>query len=367
MKIEASSLKNIKEYDNHKVVYFLNKASGLYGIVAIHSMGTKGLSCFGATRFWSYTSYHDALKDVLRLSKTMSYKSIMAGLPYGGAKGVIIASPENIKNKKFVLLTYANQIKGKKNFITGADVGLKMEDLQIMRQANKNIVGFKGDAVMFTSLGIYHSIKTCLENVFGTENITSRSFVIQGLGSVGMTLVKMLYGQAKHITATDIDPEKIRIAKAIFPDIEIVSPDEILNTPGDVFCPCAMGNVLNNKNIETLKCRIIVGGANNQLENKEIGDRLFQKGILYAPDYVVNAGGLISVTDEYEHEEFSHDRIRRKVENIRNTLTDILDTSTKNHKATNLVADEIAEQRFKEQGWLEESTAKIACDKIINQ
>jgi leucine dehydrogenase len=352
MRIEAFSLNNIDEFEDHKVVNFLYNVGGLYGIVAVHSMGADGLACFGASRLWCYHSYNEAIRDVLRLSKTMSYKSIMAGLPYGGAKGVIMGTPFNLQNRKMLFSNYANHIKGVGNFITGADVGLTIEDLVVMRKTNSSIVGLKGDPVRFTALGMYCSIQLCLGEIFGSEDISNRTFAIQGLGNIGIAILHLIYGRAKRIVVADIDDGQVQIAKSLFPNIEIISSTEIHKVKVDVFSPCAMGGILNKKSVDELNCKIIVGGANNQLEHKDIGADLFNKGILYAPDYVVNAGGLITVTDEYENRITNIRRISNKVMRIKDTLKLILEMSALKHKATNLIADEIAEKRFIEQGWL---------------
>jgi leucine dehydrogenase len=364
MKIQAFSLRNIKEFEDHKEVNFFYNAGGLYAIVAIHKGGPQ-IPSFGATRLWQYHSFQEALIDVLKLSKTMTYKATMAGLPYGGAKGVIMGSKYNLANRKLLFSHYSEHIKTMGNFVTGADVSVTYEDLLVMKEKNSNIVGLKSDAVGFTVLGVYYGIKVCLHNVFGDEDVAGRTFAIQGVGQVGIGLVNLLKNQGAKIIIADIDKTQIKHAHKMFPDLKIVSSQEIHKEKVDVFCPCAMGGILNEQSIEELNCKIIIGGANNQLENQGIGLKLFKKGILYAPDYVVNAGGVIAVTDEYENDMVSVGRVTEKVLKIKDTLSEILDLSSKKNKGTNIIAAELAESRFQNKAWFE-NACKISPQKVAD-
>lgn len=344
---EKSTLRSLLDFDDHKLVsYFHDEKTGLRGFIAVHRKNPKFPS-FGATRLWQYESELDALKDALRLSRGMSYKAALAGLPSGGAKGVIMYDPKFDKNRKRFLETYAesiNLLKG--NFVTGTDVGLFQEDLPIMKKKSKYIVGFNNISTECTAIGLYNSIKVALGNTFNSDSPRGRTFAIQGAGKIGTELIRLLYEDAKLIYVSDIDPKRLRKITSIYPRLKVVSPTAIHRTTVDVFSPCALNHSLSSKTITKLDCRIIVGGANNQLESEEIGDLLFKLGILYAPDYVVNAGGLISVVDEYQNKRLNKTRVMKRIEHINHVLDTIILESRRQKKGTNRVANEMAERIF---------------------
>lgn len=337
----------LKEFDNHRLVSFVHDPHvSLECYIAIHRGGLIR-PAFGATRFWKYSSELEALRDALRLSKVMSYKSALAGFPYGGAKAVIINQKNNSKKKGQLLRTYARHVSYLSgHFITGADVGINEDDLEAMASQSKYIVGLKADPVKFTNIGVFYSVQECLKEVFGDSSLRGRSFAIQGLGKTGMGILRLIYNDAKKIYVSDINSKQLKTAKDRFPRIEVVKPLEIYKQYVDVFAPCALSNEINSKNVDSFRCKIIVGSANSQLETAEIGELLFKRGILYAPDYVVNAGGLISVVDEYEKKRYNEKRIMLKVEKIKSTLRSIISKSKRLHKATNLIADRMAEKIF---------------------
>lgn len=335
------------EFDNHTFLSFLNDdKTGLRGFIAIHRQNNSAPS-FGATRMWRYDSDKEAMDDALRLSRMMSYKSALAGLPYAGAKGVIMLNSRafDSKERNRLLEAYAENVERLNGqFITGTDVGLTQRDLDVMNKKSEYIVGFNGDSTEFTALGVFYAIKTSLNKIFGDESVVGRSFAIQGLGKVGHCIVELLYKDAKKIIVSDIDEEKTRMIKKKYPKVKIVDSMQIHKQKVDVFCPCALSHALNSKTVADLSCKIIAGGANNQLENEKIGKLLHKLGILYAPDYVINAGGLISVTDEFEHSKYSKKRVEKKVARIKNTLEKIFRLSEKYNKAPNIIADEMAEK-----------------------
>jgi len=334
---------HLPEFDGHKFVSFIQeKESGLRGVIAIHHGGSTK-PAFGATRQWKYNSELEALRDVLRLSKTMSYKAALAGLRYGGAKGVIFNTESSLKKRNQLLKAYAEHVNflgGR--FITGADVGVNREDVKIMRRTSPFIVGFNVNPVKSTALGVLSSIQVCLKELYGSEEIRGRSFAIQGLGKTGTELLKLIYGNGGETYASDIESDKIRATKRMFPKVRIVKPSEIYKRKVDVYSPCALSNCINHANVSELRCKIVAGSANNQLENAHMGELLHKLGILYAPDYIVNAGGLISVVDEYENKKRSGRRVAKRVKNIKRTLRKILNDSKKRNRATNLIADEMA-------------------------
>lgn len=343
----SNIIESLTEFDDHYSISFLNdKKSGLKGFIAIHRKN-HNFPSFGATRLWYYNSESEALRDVMRLSKLMSYKSVLAGLKSGGAKGVIML-PKNKKiNRKSLLQAYAkrvNLLKG--NFITGTDVGLYQSDLLILKKITPYIVGFNGYTTELTARGVYYSIEIALLEVFGSDKIKNRTFAIQGVGKVGVALLSLLYSQAQKVFITDINKKTLKKVTKKYPNTVIIPPKEIHKQNVDVFCPCALSGAITFKNIPELKCKIIAGGANNQLEDENIGLLLNRLKILYVPDYIANAGGLIAVVDEYKNTNFNYNLVNEKVGGIRQRLKDIFEISKKEDKPTNIVANEMATKIF---------------------
>lgn len=333
-----------KPTDHELILPMTYVKDGVDGFVVVHRFGSGGVS-LGATRFKIYNSRREALKDALSLSRLMSYKAALADLPYGGAKGVIISSKES---REKTLVSYANKLNlldGK--FITGTDVGLDRKDLKFIKQKTKFVIGLKNNPEEATAKGIFYSMKTCLKEVFGSSEIRNRTVAIQGLGKVGLSLLGMLYGRGIKVFASDLNLEKIKNVQKKFPKVKIMPPGEIIKQRVDIFSPCALGGVLDEWVVENLHSKIIVGGANNQLANENIGIKLYKKGVLYAPDYVVNAGGLIAVADELENKKANSKRLDHKLQKIGFTLEKILEASRKRNLPPNLVADEMAEQKIK--------------------
>jgi len=352
----------LKEYDNHKaIVSFFEPKSQLKAFVAIHRGGLF-LPSFGATRIWKYSVELDAIKDSLRLSRGMSYKSALAGLPYGGAKAVICLPSQhmNLSERNTLIKTYAkytNYLNG--HFITGADVGVDEDDLKLMASNSHSIVGIHSDPVKFTVLGVFYAIQVCLKEITNTNDISGKSFAIQGLGKTGMGLLRLIAPVAGKVYVSDIDNTKTLAAKKEFSNIEIVKYSEIHKQTVDIFSPCALSNIINLRTVSKLHCKAIVGSANSQLQNAHLGELLFKLGILYAPDYVINAGGLITVADEYENRkkdsntprqknnDLNEERVKKKVLKIKDKLHLIIERSKRRHKAPNIIADEMAESIFR--------------------
>lgn len=339
-------IEKLEEYDDHhKVVFLNNPETQLKGFIVIHRKN-KQVPSFGATRLWRYQDSLDGLRDALRLSRLMSYKAVLAGLPCRGAKGVILL-PERLKDRAKLLLSYVEEVNSLDgDFITGTDVGLSPNDLELMKGASKFFVGVNGNVTEYTALGVYYGMETCLEFVTGGSDLARKTFAIQGLGKVGRALLSLLYPKAKKIYVADVDTRAMVKTKKKFPRVSVVKPSEIHKQEVDIFSPCALGYTLNAETIAELNCRMIVGGANNQLQNETVGDMIFKLGILYAPDYVVNAGGLISVYDEYENKKNDNERVRTKVLGIQKRLRGILKRSRKENMAPNRIANEIADEKF---------------------
>jgi leucine dehydrogenase len=332
-------------FDGHRLVAnFHDPYTGLNSIIAIHR-GSAKLPSFGATRITTYKSYSEAMEDTLKLSKLMSYKAAMAGVKYGGAKAVIISN--HARKSKELLLSYANCVNylgGR--FITGADVGVSPEDVKLMRQVSKYMVGVTADPVQYTAAGVFAGIQVSLKEALGSDKIAGNTFAIQGIGKIGKALLDLLYKEGGKIIISDVNKSVLRNAKQEFPDVTIVSPNEIYKQKVQVFCPCALGNSISIKTINKLRCQIIAGGANGQLQNDETGDLLYKLSILYAPDYVINAGGLISVVDEFENHGTNHKRVLNRLKVIKENLKKIYSLSNRKKQATNLIAKKLAEDIF---------------------
>ncbi|MDP3901879.1 MAG: Glu/Leu/Phe/Val dehydrogenase dimerization domain-containing protein [bacterium] len=334
-------VEKLVEYDNHHKVVFLNDSNiGLKGFIGIHRKNKKFPS-FGATRLWPYSSQLEAIKDVLRLSKLMSYKAAMAGLPYGGAKAVISGS---VPKSSALLKAYAERVNLLEGlFITGSDIGLTQADVKTMSRTSPFMVGSKIDPTEFTGLGLFYGLEAALREVFGEKDVTETNFAIAGLGKVGSEFLKLIYSDNSNqkIFVSDIDKDKVKSIEKRFPKVIAISPSKIHEQRVDVYSPCAMSGILNNKTIKELRCQIVLGGANNQLANDKAGELLYRSGILYAPDYVVNAGGLISVVSEYENK-INKKLIINRVKMIKKTLGDIFVKSSKMRKSTDFIADSMA-------------------------
>ncbi len=336
---ETESVRN----EEHAVIKAVrDKKGNLIGFIALHRF-TSEKPAFGATRFWKYNNPTEALDDALRLSRLMSYKSALAGLSYGGGKGVLIATEEALhdKKKKHELLSSyleaVNELGG--CFITGSDIGVEQDDVTFMRTKSPHIVGTQCDPAYFTVLGIKSALDAVMQSLFGNTSLSGKSIAIQGLGKIGSGLLNHIYHPDIKIYVSDIDQEKVQMLQKNYPDIVPIETNAIHRVEADIFAPCAMGGILNHQTVGEINAAIIVGGANNQLASQEIGDMLYQRGIVYAPDYVVNTGGLVSVVDEYEHGSADTERITAKVSQVRETLAKILDESRAQKQGAHRVAD----------------------------
>ncbi|MBI4094896.1 MAG: Glu/Leu/Phe/Val dehydrogenase [Candidatus Liptonbacteria bacterium] len=344
--LDASRL---PEFDNHELVAFTaDRKSGLKSFIAIHNTNLGPAT--GGTRYWAYDSEEEAFRDVLRLSRAMTYKCALARVPYGGGKGVIIANSHHPRRRK-ILAAYAkrvNLLEG--SFYTGEDVGITPDDISVLARQSHFIIGrekFAGDPSPWAALGVFFALQAGLEVVFGNADITGRTFAVKGLGKVGGALCELLYRRGGTLIGADIDPDRVRSAKRRFPRIKIVEAKEIHRQRVDVYAPCALGGDFNKKTIPQLRCQVICGGANNQLSSEKDGERLHGWGILYIPDYLANAGGLINVVSELDKRGYSSRRVRKKVKDIRKTAKKIIMLSEKLNKPTSDVADRLAERIFK--------------------
>ena len=347
---DVTKKRELPEFDDHALVSFAeDEASGLRAIIAVHR-ANPDVPSFGATRFWHYASDLEGVKDALRLSRLMSYKAALAGLKCGGAKGVILAPKTNGIVRKKLIEAYAarvNILGGR--FVTGTDVGISQEDLDTMRRVSRNIIGFNDNSTEFTAIGVFESVKAALQEVFGSPDVAGRSFAIQGLGKVGGGLLSLLYGPAgpeAKIYVSDIDLERVERIKAKYPRVIPVAPEAIDAQEVDVFSPCALSGAINKKSIERIKAKIVAGGANNQLTDEASGDALHARKILYVPDYVANAGGLVAVFDEYQNPSYDRARVAQAVQHIPETLRKIFAESRAENITPSRIANRMAERIF---------------------
>ena len=333
-------------FDNHeRVIFCCDAATGLKAIIAIHS--TVLGPAAGGTRLWAYESDEEALHDVLRLSQGMSYKNAMAGLKFGGGKAVIIKTPDfngsDALYEKFG--EYVDQLSG--SYVTAEDVGMSVKIMEIVSRKTKYVSGLSkkeghagGDPSPKTSYGIFKGIEAAVKFQLGNDSVDGLTVAVQGAGHVGYYLCKYLSEAGAKIRVADIDDSRVKRVADEF-GATGVALDEILTQEADVVAPCALGAILNERSIPELRTTIIAGGANNQLETQADGQRLTDAGILFAPDYVINAGGIINVSSEY-YDDMDEDEVMQQVVAIGPRLAEIFAAARDSGKPTNVVADEQA-------------------------
>jgi leucine dehydrogenase len=338
----------LPEFDNHELVSLIvDEATGLYGFIAIHNINLG--PAVGGTRYWHYSGEHEALKDVLRLSRAMTYKCALAGVPYGGGKAVILGSQKAVKDDKF-LKAYGRKINLLKGgFFTGEDVGVSQSDVDKLAKYSSYIIGHKGlagDPSPWAALGVFNALLASVKEIFGNDDLQNRTIAIKGLGKVGFQLAQLIASNGGKIVAADINPEVAQAAAKKIKGLKLVHPKEIHRQKVDIYSPNALGAEINEYTMNGLRCHIVCGGANNQLQSDAYGSVLQRLGILYIPDYIANAGGLINVVAELDKKGYSKERVRRKVLGIRETVTRIIALAKEKKKPTNQVADELGRQIF---------------------
>ncbi|HEY2583851.1 MAG TPA: Glu/Leu/Phe/Val dehydrogenase [Mucilaginibacter sp.] len=347
-KSEESIFSQLEAFGHKKVVFCNDPETGLKAIIAIHDT-TLG-PALGGTRMWAYKTEAEALSDVLRLSKSMTYKASIAGLNLGGGKAVIIGDSHRDKTEA-LLRKFGRFIKNLNGeFITAEEVGTNPRDMEYIRMETQFVtgvpetIGGTGDPSPITALGVFMGIKACVKELYGNDNLTGRSIIVQGIGQVGESLVKLLRDENAKVYASDINEERVgQVAKKY--GAEAVSNNTIFDIDADIYSPCALGATINTQTISKLKCSIIAGSANNQLEDENIhGQMLLKKGILFAPDYVINAGGIINCYSELMG--FSKKRTLQLTENIYEATRNVLKLSMAESISTIEAANKIAEKRI---------------------
>jgi leucine dehydrogenase len=336
----------ISQHDHEQVVFCYEPSAGFKGIIAIHNTALG--PALGGTRFWNYKSDMEALVDVLRLARGMTYKAAAAGLNLGGGKAVIIGDPKTPRRELIFRAhgRFVESLKGR--YITAEDVGTSVEDMDYVHMETEyvtGIVGGSGDPSPVTAYGTYRGIKACARERYGSDDLTGFTVAVQGCGHVGYYLCQFLSEEGAKLIVTDIDEEKVQRVVQEF-GAEPVSPQRIYGVEAKVFAPCALGAVVNDETLPQMKFEIIAGAANNQLAEERHGDELHRRGILYAPDYVINAGGLINVYGELNG--WTGDRAKRKAGEIYDTLGELFELSKEQGIPTHEAADRFAERRIEQ-------------------
>ncbi|MCL6581461.1 MAG: leucine dehydrogenase [Firmicutes bacterium] len=337
----------MKRHDYEQVVFCYNEAAGLKAIIAIHDT-TLG-PALGGLRMWPYASEDEAIFDVLRLARGMTYKAAAAGLNLGGGKAVIIGDPRRDKSEALFRAfgRFVQTLGGR--YITAEDVGTTPQDMDYIHMETDYVTGVSsghgssGDPSPATAFGTWQGMKAAAKEVFGTESLSGMTVAIQGVGHVGYHLAKHLHDEGAKLVVSDIVPEATaRVAEEF--GAEVVDVEAIYDVDCEIFAPCALGGVLNPRTVPRLKSRIVAGCANNQLLTEDDGDALTARGILYVPDFVINAGGLINVADELEG--YNRDRAFKKVAGIYHNVARVIAISKRDGIPTYRAADRMAEERI---------------------
>jgi leucine dehydrogenase len=340
----------IASMGHEQIVLGHDTAAGYRGIIAIHS--TILGPALGGTRFWSYASDDEAIVDALRLARGMTYKNAVAGLNLGGGKSVIIGDNKT-KTRELLFRAHGRFVESLGGrYITAEDVGTSTADMDYVHMETKNVSGLagrSGDPSPVTAHGVFRAIQASAKERWGKDDVANRTIAVQGCGHVGFFLAKELHEAGAKLVVTDIDAERVKRVVAEF-GAQAVAPEEIYGVQADLFAPCALGAIINDKTIPQLKVEIVAGAANNQLLEERHGDELERKGILYAPDYVANAGGVINVYSELAG--WTSARAFRKADEIYDTVLRVFSIARADGVPTYQAADRLAEQRIRMVGSL---------------
>jgi len=340
----------MKRDGHEQIIFNFDKETGMRAIIAIHD-STLGQT-FGGVRMVNYGSMGDALRDAMRLSKAMTYKCAAAEEDKGGGKAVIWGDPKKDKNEAFLRAfgRFIEMLNGR--FVTGADLNVNMMDGSIMGRESRYILakpreeGSSGSTGPITAFGIYVGLKACAKFLWGDENLRGKKIAVQGLGAVGEPLLEYLREGGLDVTAADTNEETLQRLQPQY-GFKRVKPEAIYEVECDIFCPCAIGSILNDQTIPKLKCKIVAGSANNQLEDEERHSRMLQeRSILYAPDYIINAGGVIQVIDEIQG--YNPERVKMKTERVYGRLLHIFEMAKKEGILPLEAANRYAESRIRE-------------------
>ncbi len=334
----------LAEHHHEQVSLYADPAAGYRGIIAIHN--TQLGPALGGTRVWNYESDEAALTDALRLARGMTYKAAVAGLNLGGGKSVIIGD-NKLKDREPLFRAHGRHVESLGGrYITAEDVGTSTADMEFIRAETSHVTGLmgkSGDPSPVTAFGVYRGIKACAKYRYGSDALAGKTIAMQGVGHVGYYLAELLYNEEARLIVTDIDPARVQRVVQEF-KATAVALDAIYSQQADIFAPCALGAIINDETLPQLKVQIVAGAANNVLAEERHGDELEAKGILYAPDYVINGGGLINVNAELHG--WSLERAHNKAGEIYDTILRVFDIAREHRIPSYLAADRLAEQRI---------------------
>ena len=344
--------KLMEEYNYEQLCFFQDKATGLKAITCIHNT-VLGPS-LGGTRFWNYATTEEAVVDVLRLARGMTYKSALAGLPLGGGKSVIIGDASILRKdpirREAFWRAFGRFIEGLSGrYITAEDVGTTTQDMVYVNMETSHVVGLpgrSGDPSPFTALGTYKSMLACAKHVYGEADLKGKTIAIQGVGNVGYYLCELLHKDGANIIISDVNEERIQQCVKDF-GAKVVGVNDIYGVDCDIYAPCALGATVNDDTLPIFKCKIICGGANNQLKDAQVHGRALQaRNIIYAPDFLTNAGGVINVSYEMAEGGYNQEASMRDIDRIYRRMRDILRISEETGQLTFETADKMAEDRI---------------------
>lgn len=347
--MQSSTLELMQQMGHEQVVFCQDPHTGLNAIIAIHNT-VLGPS-LGGTRVWNYASHEEALIDALRLSRGMTYKSALAGLNLGGGKAVLIGDASKLKNEAYWRKygRFVNSLNGK--YITAEDVNTSKTDMEYIGMETKFVtgkpeyMGGSGDPSPLTSYGVYMGMKAAAKKAFGTDDLSGRKILVQGAGNVGRYLMEYLVKDGAKVYMSDINETKLKEVKAMLPSVEVIASDKIFDLELDIYAPCALGATVNTDSIAKLKCPVIAGGANNQLADENVhGPMLVEKGIIYVPDFLINAGGIINISIEIDG--YNKERAYNTVSKIYDRALLCFETAEREGIHTQLAAMRAAEKRL---------------------
>ncbi len=349
---DASITGRMSIFDHEQVVFCQDKSTGLKAIIAVHN--TVMGPAVGGTRMWAYATEGDAITDALRLSRGMTYKSALAGLNIGGGKAVIIGDARKDKNEALIRRfgKFVNSLGGK--YITAEDVGISTKDMEYVKMETNHVVGLpeyrggSGDPSPVTAYGVYMGMKASAKELTGSDSLTGKKVMVQGVGHVGEYLVEHLVKESAEVTIADIYDDRVKDVMTKY-NVKAVDVKAVYETPMDIYSPCALGATINDETLQQLGCSIICGAANNQLKDETMhGEAVLKRGILYAPDYLVNAGGIINCY--WEIIGYNRQAALSQAENIYATTLNIYKKSKEENIPTYLAANKLAEARIEAVG-----------------
>jgi len=343
------SVFSMQDFDGHEqVVFASDPETGLKAIIAIHN--TARGPALGGCRMWAYAGENDAIRDVLRLSRGMTYKNAMADLPFGGGKSVIIGDARSMKTPELMAAMGRAVERLAGRYIIAEDVGTSVEDMAVVRTVTSHVAGLKeggsGDPSPATAHGVFMGIRAAVGYKMRRNSLDGLRVNVQGLGHVGLHLCRQLADEGARLAVADIRREHVEEAVDSFGATPI-DPDSIYDVEADVFAPCALGAVINDDTLPRLRVSVVAGSANNQLAENRHGAALAARGILYAPDYVINAGGVINISHELDGGGYDRETAFAHVGRIHDTLLTIFSRADQDGLPTNVAADRIAEERFR--------------------